>query len=168
MTVAAALAALLYLAVISVVLTISDITTHTLPNRIVLPAYPISALMLTLVSLASGDGGALLRAGVGAVVLFTFYLVLVVIHPAGMGFGDVKLAGVLGLFLGYVGWPALVVGAFAAFVLGGLYAVVLLITRRVARSGGIPFGPWMLAGAWIGILGGAPIADHYLALVGLT
>ena len=161
------LPALLYLAAITIALALIDLDTHTLPNRIVLPAYPIGVLLLVVATIASGDWGDLLRASIGSAALFAFYLVLVLVYPGGMGLGDVKLAGVLGLFLGYLGWPALIIGAFAAFVLGGLYAIVLLVTRRVARTGGIPFGPWMLAGAWVGILGGSPLAHSYLTLVGL-
>jgi len=161
------LPALLYLAAISIALALIDLDTHTLPNIIVLPAYPVGVLLLVVATIASGEWGDLLRASIGAAALFAFYLVLVLVYPGGMGLGDVKLAGVLGLFLGYLGWPALIVGAFAAFVLGGLYAIVLLITRRVARTGGIPFGPWLLAGAWVGILGGSPLAHGYLTLVGL-
>jgi leader peptidase (prepilin peptidase)/N-methyltransferase len=84
-----------------------------------------------------------------------------------MGLGDVKLAGVLGIFLGWSGWDALIVGTFAAFVLGGLFGVVQLARRRATRKSGIPFGPWMLLGAWIGIFAGQGIAGGYLALVGL-
>jgi leader peptidase (prepilin peptidase)/N-methyltransferase len=161
------LPALLYLAAISIALALIDIDTHTLPNRIVFPAFPVTVVLLAVASLVGNDWGDLLRAAIGGVALFAFYLALVLIYPSGMGLGDVKLAGVLGLYLGYLGWPALIVGAFSAFVLGGLYAIALLATRRVSRSGGIPFGPWMLAGAWVGILGGTPIAHSYLVLVGL-
>jgi leader peptidase (prepilin peptidase)/N-methyltransferase len=161
------LPALLYLAAISIALALIDVDTHTLPNTIVLPAYPVSVVLLAAASVASGDWGDLLRAGIGGAALFSFYLLLVLIYPRGMGLGDVKLAGVLGLHLGYLGWSTLAVGAFAAFVLGGLFAIALILTRRVARSGGIPFGPWMLAGAWVGIVAGGPVAHTYLTLVGL-
>ncbi len=89
------------------------------------------------------------------VALFLFYLIAALVYPGGMGFGDVKLAGVLGLFLGFLGWGPLVVGAFAAFLLGGLFALVLVALRRAGRKSGIPFGPWMLAGAWVGIFFGS-------------
>lgn len=81
--------------------------------------------------------------------------------------GDVKLAGVIGLVLGWVGWSALAVGALAAFLLGGLAAAILIVARRASRTSGIPFGPWMLGGAWVGILLGEPIARGYLAVFGL-
>jgi len=84
-----------------------------------------------------------------------------------MGFGDVKLAGVLGLYLAWLGWGQLAVGAFAAFVLGGIFSLVLLLARKVSRKSGIPFGPWMLAGAWLGTFAGGIISERYLALFGL-
>ena len=159
--------ALLFLAATSICLALIDADTHTLPNRIVLPAYPISAALLLGASVVEGNWGALLSAAIGAVALFTFYLALALAYPRGMGLGDVKLAGVLGMFLGWFGWGELAVGAFAAFLLGGAYSIVLLATRRVDRGGGVPFGPWMLAGAWVGILWGDRIAHVYLASTGL-
>jgi leader peptidase (prepilin peptidase)/N-methyltransferase len=163
----AVLPALLYLAAISIALGLIDADTHTLPNRIVLPAYLVGAALLALASAASADWMALLWAAVGAGAMWLFYLVLALARPGGMGFGDVKLAGVLGLYLGWFGWGPLIVGLFAAFVLGGVYSIGLLITRRAGRRSGIPFGPWMLAGAWVGIFVGAPIADAYLHFTGL-
>ena len=92
---------------------------------------------------------------------------LAIISPRGMGLGDVKLAGVLGLFLGSLGWGQLAVGAGAAFALGGLFSIILLITRRAGRKSGIPFGPWMLLGAWVGVFAGQAIAGSYLSIAGL-
>ena len=115
-----------------------------------------------------GDWPALVRAAIGLASLFAFYLIAALSYPGGMGFGDVKLAGVLGLYLAWLGWGEFAVGAFAAFLLGGLFAVVLLVTRRVERTGGIPFGPWMLAGAWVGVFAGGTVATAYLTLLGLA
>ena len=70
--------------------------------------------------------------------------------------------------LGWVGWGALVVGAFAGFLLGGIFAIVLVVTRRANRKSGIPFGPWMLAGAWTGIFFGNLAWNGYLSFVGLV
>jgi leader peptidase (prepilin peptidase)/N-methyltransferase len=160
--------AYLYLAAISIALALIDLDTHRLPNALVLPAYLVGAVLLGAAGLLAGDPGALLGAAIGAVALFALYLALALAYPGGMGFGDVKLAGVVGLFLGFLGWDTLVVGAFAAFVLGGLYAVALVVLRRARRGTGIPFGPWMLAGAWLGILAGPLISSAYLALLGLA
>lgn len=161
------LLALLYLAAVSIALAAIDLDVHRLPNSIVLPAYLVGGVALTVAAIAAGDLVSLARAAAGAGILFAFYLVLALIAPRGMGMGDVKLAGVLGLFLGWFGWEALAVGALAAFLLGGLYGVILILGRRARRTTGIPFGPWMLAGAWVGILFGEPIARGYLAAFGL-
>lgn len=159
------LVAFLWLAGASVALALIDLEHHRLPDAIVLPTYAVGAVLLGAASLLVGDPAALLRAGVGAAALFVFYLALALVKPGAMGLGDVKLAGALGLYLGWLGWGELAVGAFAAFLLGGLVSVVLLATGRVRRGGGIPFGPWMLAGAWVGVLVGAPVADAYLSLL---
>jgi leader peptidase (prepilin peptidase)/N-methyltransferase len=162
-----AIPAFLYLAAAAVALAFIDIDTHTLPNRIVLPSLAVGLVLLAVASAATGDWGSLLRASAGAAILFTFYLVLALAYPKGMGLGDVKLAAVLGLYLGWLGWGSLLIGAFAAFLLGGIYAIALIISRRATRSSGIPFGPWMLAGAWVGIFFGAHVFSAYLALFGL-
>lgn len=169
-TVAAVLvvAAFLYLSAISIALALIDLDAHRLPNAIVLPSYAVGAVLLGAAALLNGEPGVLVRAVVGAAGLFAVYLILAMIAPGGMGFGDVKLAGVLGLFLGFLGWGALVVGAFAAFLLGGLFATALLVSRRARRGSGIPFGPWMLGGAWIGVLAGNAVWGAYLALLGIA
>jgi len=168
-TVAAALqlVAFLYLAAISIALAIIDIETHKLPNVIVLPGYAVGVALLGTAALLQGDLVTLGRMAAGAGILFAFYFIVAIISPRGMGMGDVKLAGVLGLFLGSLGWGQLAVGAGAAFVLGGLFSIILLITRRAGRKSGIPFGPWMLLGAWVGIFAGSAIAGGYLSIVGL-
>jgi leader peptidase (prepilin peptidase)/N-methyltransferase len=83
-----------------------------------------------------------------------------------MGMGDVKLAGALGLFLGWLGPETLIVGAIAGFVIGGGAGIVLLL-RGVGRKASLAFGPWLLAGAWVGILAGPAIASAYLGAFGL-
>jgi leader peptidase (prepilin peptidase)/N-methyltransferase len=98
--------------------------------------------------------GPILRGALGLCILWAVYLVLALAVPGGMGFGDVKLAGVIGLFLGYLGWGELAVGAFAAFLLGGIFALGLVAAKRANRKSAIPFGPWMLAGAWVGVFSG--------------
>jgi leader peptidase (prepilin peptidase)/N-methyltransferase len=162
------LAAFLYLGAISIALALIDLDTHRLPNPIVLPAYLVGGALIASAGILTGDYDALVRAGVGLAALWLAYFAMAWFYPGGMGFGDVKLAGVLGLYLGWLGWGPLAVGFFAAFLLGGLFALVLVITRRANRNSGIPFGPWMLAGAWVGIFFGAPIATGYLSLFGLA
>ncbi|WP_241976620.1 MULTISPECIES: A24 family peptidase [unclassified Cryobacterium] len=160
--------AYLYLAAVSVTLALIDFDTHTLPNRIVLPSYLVGLGLLGGAAVAGGDPSALLRGIVGLAILWAIYLGLALIYPGGMGFGDVKLAGVLGLFLGYLGWGELIVGGFAAFLLGGIFGLGLVLTKRASRKSAIPFGPWMLVGAWVGIFFGDQLWEGYLSLFGVA
>jgi leader peptidase (prepilin peptidase)/N-methyltransferase len=157
--------AYLYLAAIGVALTLIDLDVHRLPDPIVLPSFVVLAALLALASWTEHDWPALLRALVGGIVLLTFYAVLAVAWPGGMGWGDVKLAGLLGASLGWLGWGALVVGAFGAFFLGGLFSILLMALRRAGRRTGIPFGPWMVAGAAVGLAVGEQAWSGYLGLI---
>ncbi|MFJ3032956.1 prepilin peptidase [Curtobacterium pusillum] len=162
------LVAMLYLMAISIALALIDLDVHRLPNALVLPAYPVIAVLLVGAAALGGDWGALVRGAIGLVVLGGGYLVLAVLVPGGMGLGDVKLAGVLGLALAYLGWGPLAVGAFGAFLLGGTFAIGLMVAGRAKRGSGIPFGPWMLGGAWLGVFFGQPLLDGYLRIIGLA
>lgn len=161
-------AALCGFAAVSIALALIDLGTHRLPDAVVGPAYLLAAGLLTATSAASGDRTALARAALGTVALLGGYYLVHVVRPDGMGFGDVKLAGVIGMLTAYLGWGAFAVGAFAAFVLAGTYGLVLLSTGRAGRGSGIPFGPWMLLGGWVGLGLGAPVAAGYLQMAGLS
>jgi leader peptidase (prepilin peptidase)/N-methyltransferase len=158
----AALPAFLYLGAIGVALWMIDIDVRRLPDPIVLPSYLVGVVLLGAAAAVSGEWGDLLRAVIGMAALYAFYFLLAFIYPAGMGFGDVKLAGVLGLYLAWLGWAELVVGAFLGFLLGGVVGILLMLTRRAGRKSQLPFGPYMLAGAFLAILWGGALADLYL------
>jgi len=163
------LPAYLYLAAIAVALALIDIDTKRLPDAIVLPSYPVAAALLALASWNPGgvsDWSAFVRALLGCAVLFAGYFVVMFIYPAGMGFGDVKLAGLLGLYLAWLGWGAFAVGAFAAFLAGGVFSIGLVAAGRASRKAGIPFGPWMIAGAVVGIAVGERLWSAYLSVLG--
>jgi leader peptidase (prepilin peptidase)/N-methyltransferase len=161
-----ALPAYLYLAAISIALALIDLDNppvaesdrSAVARRRRRPAGPRE--------LASGDWFALLRAVIGSAGCSLLYFIIAFISPRGLGMGDVKLAAVLGLYLGWLGWGPLAVGAFAAFLLGGVFAIILLLARRARRGTGIPFGPWMIAGAWLGIGVGAAVWNSYLNTFG--
>ncbi len=161
-----ALPAYLYLAAIGVALALIDLDVHRLPDAIVLLSYPVLAVLLVVASWGGDDWSALLRALIGGLGLWGLYFLLAVIKPGGMGFGDVKLAGVLGAALAWVGWGALAVGAFGAFLTGGLFAIGLVLVRRAGRRSKVPFGPWMILGAAIGLAAGQQLWSAYLGLFG--
>ncbi len=152
LAVAAAVAAYGFFAVQSVLLALIDARTRTLPDRWVLPGYPVAAVLLGAAALLQGEPARLLPTAGGALALFAFYFLLRMLRPGAMGGGDVKLAGVIGAYLGFLGWEAVLFGALAGFLLGGVYAVLLLAMRRASRTAHIAFGPFMLAGAWLAIV----------------
>ena len=157
-----ALPAFLYLGAIGVALAMIDIDVKRLPDAIVLPSYFVAGALLGGAALIDRAGENALRAVIGMAVLYAFYFLLAFIYPAGMGFGDVKLAGILGMYLGWLGWAELVGGAFLGFLFGGVVGLALMAVRRAGRKSMIPFGPFMLAGALAAILWGGALADLYL------
>jgi leader peptidase (prepilin peptidase) / N-methyltransferase len=156
------LPAFLYLGAIGVALWMIDLDVKRLPNAIVLPSYVAAGALLSLAAVITGEWAELLRAGLAGAALFSFYFILALVYPAGMGFGDVKLAGVLGMYLGWLGWAEVVVGGFLGFFYGGVVGIGLMVVRRAGRKSQIPFGPFMLAGALTAILWGGALADVYL------
>jgi leader peptidase (prepilin peptidase)/N-methyltransferase len=133
-------------------LLVVDIRTHRLPNRIVLPTLTALLALVVIDAMVTGENDALIRGGFGLLILGGFYALLRQISRDGMGGGDVKLAAVIGLILGWHSWQALAVGAASAFVLAALYAMVLMALRRADGSTRIAFGPWMIVGALLGIV----------------
>jgi leader peptidase (prepilin peptidase)/N-methyltransferase len=133
-------------------LVVIDARTHRLPNLIVLPTLAALIALAALDAVVTGQSIAFLRALLGMVILGGFYALLRGISRAGMGGGDVKLAAVIGFVLGWHGWQSLAIGAASAFVLGAFYALVLILLRRADGATRIAFGPWMIAGALIGVI----------------
>jgi leader peptidase (prepilin peptidase)/N-methyltransferase len=157
------LPAYLYLAAVSLALAAIDLDVRRLPNSIVLPSYAVGAALLLGAAGVSGDWHAATRGLLAMALLFALYLAIAYGYRGGMGLGDVKLAGVIGLYLGWLGWSSVLVGAFAGFLLGGLVGVVLLATRRAARRSALPFGPFMLTGALFAVFLTDPVASWYIA-----
>ncbi|SCD87544.1 leader peptidase (prepilin peptidase) / N-methyltransferase [Streptomyces sp. ScaeMP-e83] len=112
-------------------------------------------LLLGGAALLPGHAGSWTSGLLGGLVLGGFYLLLFLINPNGMGFGDVKLALALGVALGWYGWAVLFLGGFAGFLFGAAYGLGLVLLRRAGRRTGIPFGPFMIAGTLTGVLLGA-------------
>ncbi|RBY94866.1 prepilin peptidase [Blastococcus sp. TBT05-19] len=138
-----------FLAVVGagVLLTVIDLRHRLLPNRVVVPALLVTAALLGLAAAADDAWDLLVRSLLAAAVLFAVYLGMALLSPGAMGMGDVKLAALLGLVLGWIGWGAVLLGAFAGFVVQAVLALVLIAARRISLRGELPFGPAMLVGA---------------------
>lgn len=149
----AALPAFCYLAVAGVVLAVIDIALKRLPDPLTLTSYAAGLVLLGVAAVATEHGGArFVHALIGMVALFLLYAVQWFFWPAQIGLGDVKLAGVLGLYLGWLGRIAWVAGICAGFVLAAAFSLFLLVSRRATLKSSIPFGPFMLAGALVAVL----------------
>ncbi|MBM7437349.1 A24 family peptidase [Streptomyces sp. HB132] len=148
----------LLLAPVAVLLAVIDRRVHRLPDMLTLPLAGAAAALLGAAALLPEHGGSWTSALLGGVALGGFYLLLFRINPDGMGFGDVKLALALGVALGWYGWAVLFAGGFAGFLFGALYGAGLMLMRRAGRRTGIPFGPFMIAGALVGLLFGGLVA----------
>lgn len=162
------LPAFAFLAAMSIALAVIDYDTKRLPFWLVAPSYPVGLALLGIASLAEHDRSAAVRAVIGAAALWAFYRLLHLVHPRGMGYGDVRLAGVLGLYLAWLGWPSLVVGAFLGFLVGGVGSVLQLAAGRANLKTQVPYGPYMILGAWLGFVAGPDIAAWYLGTAGLA
>jgi leader peptidase (prepilin peptidase) / N-methyltransferase len=147
---------LLPLVPVAVGLAVVDWRTHLLPSVVVLPATGVLLALAVLGAVVTGERDDLLRGVLGLVLARSFYWVLWSIRSAGMGFGDVRLAALLGLALGYLGWAELVVGVYAGFLVFGVpgLAVALLRRDRSLLRRPLPFGPAMMVGALVGVVVG--------------
>lgn len=126
----------------------ADVSEHRLPNKIVLPCYPIAAIGLAIHSIVTGNSPALaVIASLGCVTVFALMHLL-----GGMGMGDVKLVGVLALLLGSLGVTSLMVGFASAFLFGAVAGGWTMATQHRAATHRIPFGPFLLVGFWLGVL----------------
>ncbi|GGY04467.1 hypothetical protein GCM10010384_05930 [Streptomyces djakartensis] len=145
----------LLLAPVGVLLTVVDFRVRRLPDPLTLPFAGAALALLGLTALVPEHAGQWTTALLGSLALGGGYFALFLINPAGMGFGDVKLALGTGAVLGWYGWPTVMLGTFAGFLLGALYGGALVVARRADRKTAIAFGPFLITGAFLGLLAGA-------------
>jgi len=149
----ARLPAYLYLAAIAPALGAVDAVTRRLPNRILLPAYPAGTALLGFAAWQDGDAGALWRSLLAGALLYAAFMAVALMSPPGsLGWADVKLVGVLGLFLGFLGWTTVWLGIMIAFGLAALYAVLRALVRRGQRGQVLPLGPALLLGSLTAVI----------------
>ncbi|WP_371654459.1 MULTISPECIES: prepilin peptidase [unclassified Streptomyces] len=146
------LAVWLLLLPLAALLAAVDARVHRLPDVLTIPFAATAAALLGAAALAPHHEGSWRHALLGGLALGGAYFVLFLVNPAGLGFGDVKLAVGLGVVLGWYGWGILFTGAFAGFAAGGTYGLGLILARRADRRAAIPFGPFMIGGAYVGLL----------------
>jgi leader peptidase (prepilin peptidase) / N-methyltransferase len=143
-----------FFGVLGVALAAIDIASQRLPDLLTLPAYPILIILLTGAALADHDFAALGRAALGGLALAGAFLLLALVRPGQLGGGDIKLAGVAGIALGWLGWPTLIAGGALGFVLSALVSLALLAARRITMRSAISFGPFLIGGALVAMLAG--------------
>jgi leader peptidase (prepilin peptidase) / N-methyltransferase len=146
-----------------VALSVIDIQHHKIPNRLVYPAVVLSAAWVVVADLV-GSELSVVSAGIGFLAYGVGLLVVALISPSGMGVGDVKLAGLVGLVLGSLGLDYVAVAAGLGILLGGIGAIVALVAGA-GRKTPIPYGPYLAAGAAVATFAGGQIADAYLRLI---
>ncbi|MFF5102095.1 prepilin peptidase [Streptomyces sp. NPDC000134] len=145
----------LLLAPVGVLLAVVDLRVARLPDPLTLPFAGAALALLGVAAFLPEHAGSWTTALLGALALGAGYFALWLINPAGMGFGDVKLALGAGAVLGWYGWATVMLGTLAGFLLGAVYGGALVLARRAGRKTAIAFGPFLVAGAFLGVLAGA-------------
>ena len=138
-----------------------DIDHHRLPNKIVYPTLFAVSALLVVAAVGSGNWDNLARAAAGGAIGFVILFVIHVIAPRGMGFGDVRLAGLLGVAVGWLGIGHVFVGLFLAFVTSSVIGITLIATKVKSRKDRIPFGPFLALGAVLAVFVGRALLDWY-------
>lgn len=156
---------MLWFVAVAIALFMIDIDVRRLPNAIVLPSWLVVAVGFAVVALVTGTWTDLWRSLLAGLASGVLYFGLAMAYPAGMGMGDVKLAVLLGLVLGWFGWPQVIVGFFAGFLFGAIWGLLAMAAGKAGRKSAIPFGPFMILGALFALLAAEPVVNWYLQLL---
>lgn len=158
----AALPAFLVLGAFLVALAAVDLDTFLLPKKLVWPAFGAGVVLLGGASVVQGDGSSAVEAAIGSAVAFAILYVIHFLSPKGMGFGDVRLAAVLGMHLGWIELPEVALGLFLSFLVASVVGIGLIVTKRKGRKDKVPFGPFLAAGTLLAVLFGDRLLALYL------
>ena len=158
------LPAYLYLAAIGVALAAIEFDVRRLPDSIVLPSYVISVLLLMPAGAAQSDWWRAERALLGMAALLVLYFALCVAYPNGLTMGDVKLAGLVGLYLGWLSWGALLIGAFGGFLIAGVGGSAVVASRH-ARGPAVPLAPCLVSSTVLALFVTVPLTHWYASLL---
>lgn len=152
-----AVLAFLTMGILGVVLAAVDLEHHRLPDRLTATGAVVSGLALLVDASLMTSWSALLRGLLCAAVAFAVFLLMALISPSGMGFGDVKLATLLSLHTGWLGWQLAILAILGGFAAGAVAALILVVTRLATPRTAIPFGPALLFGAWLVVIAFGPL-----------
>ncbi|HEX2698981.1 MAG TPA: prepilin peptidase [Acidimicrobiales bacterium] len=152
-----------FLVVVAGLIAISavDLARFIVPNRILYPTLFLAAPLLLAAAAADGDWSGARTAAIGGVLGFGLLLIIHLVSPAGMGFGDVRLAGLIGMTVGWLSVGEVLVALFLAFLLAAVLGVGLILVGVKGRKDKVPFGPFLAGGAMLAIFFGAQILDWY-------
>ncbi len=159
-----AVAAYLVLAAALVALSVVDLERMRLPTPIVLAAALLGLPLLAAASAETHAWGSLGRAAIAAAACGAAFLAIALAVPKGLGLGDVRLAALLGAFLGWLGYRQMAVGFLLALLTGGVVGVALLLAKRGSRSTRLPFGPFLAGGSLAAVLWGTELSRWWLGL----
>ena len=155
------LPAYLVLAASLIVVSVIDLEHYVIPNRVVYPTMAVALPLLAGAAAIGHEWDRFVHALIGGAAAWTLLLLVHLVSPRGMGFGDVRLSFVLGLYLGWLGAGHVALGMFLGFLLGAVAGIALVIARRRTRKEAIPFGPFLAAGAMLAVLIGDPLLRWY-------
>lgn len=144
-----------------VVITVTDLRLFLIPNRIIYPTVLASIVLLTAAAALGDDWYAWRRAAIGGVLAWLALLIVHLINPRGMAFGDVRLAGVIGVYTGWISAGHVFLGLFTGFLAGAVVGGTLILTKRRGAKDPVPFGPFLAFGAMFAVLLGQPFLDWY-------
>ncbi len=139
-----------------------DIAHLRIPTRILYAGAALGAPLLVMASAGTGEWAPLLHALIASVVALAVFLIVYLVSPKGMGFGDVRLATFCALFLGWLGYRVAAVGMVLSFVVGGLFAIALVLAGKAGRKSKLPFGPFLALGTVASFLYGPHLAHLWL------
>jgi leader peptidase (prepilin peptidase)/N-methyltransferase len=159
------LPAYLYLATIGVTLTVVDLDVRRLPDVIILPSYIVSVLLLMPAGAASAGLVSAERAMAGMAALLALFFALALAYPNGLGMSDVKLAGLVGMYLGWLSWNALFLTAVGSILIAAVVGSFAIVTKHAPRSVAVPIGPCLVGAAVLALFVSSPVSSWYSSLI---
>ncbi|MDT4922217.1 MAG: leader peptidase (prepilin peptidase) / N-methyltransferase, partial [Pseudonocardiales bacterium] len=163
--VSAQLPAYLYLVTVGVALTMMDFDLRRLPDSIILPSYVVTVMLLMPAGAASGNWYSGVRALTGMVALLALYFALALAYPNGLGFGDVKLAGLVGLYLGWLSWNALFITAAGSLLIACVGGSAAAVSKHSGTAVAVRITPCLVSAAVLALFVTAPISNWYASLL---